>query len=89
MTSHADRFALTPVQRVARSFETAVAFISRVAVTLASAACLTTLGLVCYAIVMRYFFDRPQSWSDEVVGWLIVMTVMLAVPEMKRWDRSA
>lgn len=80
----ANEAALTPIQRVARGFEKAVTMISRVAIVVASAACLATLGLVCYAIVMRYFVDRPQSWSDEVVGWLIVMTVMLAVPEAQR-----
>jgi TRAP-type C4-dicarboxylate transport system permease small subunit len=76
--------AQTPVQRAARAFERCAAAISRVAIWLAGAACLATLGLVCYAIAMRYFFNHPQSWSDEAVGWLIVVTVMLALPEAQR-----
>ena len=74
----------TPLQRTARGLERAAAVVSRVALMLAGAACLATFALVCYAISMRYFFDRPQSWSDEAVGWLIVVTVMLAVPEAQR-----
>ncbi len=33
---------------------------------------------------MRYFFNQPQSWSDEVAGWLMVVVVMLAMPEVQR-----
>lgn len=76
--------AHTPLQRAARGFESAVAFVSRVAMLLAGAACLTTLGFVCYAIAMRYFFNQPQAWSDEAVGWLVVVLVMLALPEAQR-----
>jgi TRAP-type C4-dicarboxylate transport system permease small subunit len=67
-----------------RRLETAVAWVSRAAAALATLACLTCLGLVCYAVAMRYFFTRPQSWADEVAGWLVVATVMLALPEVQR-----
>jgi TRAP-type C4-dicarboxylate transport system permease small subunit len=76
--------AHTPFQRAARGLERAVGIVSRVAIALAGAACLTTLGMVSYAIIMRYFFNQPQSWTDETVGWLVVMTVMLAIPEAQR-----
>lgn len=76
--------AHTPVQRAARGVERAAAIVSRIALALAGAACLTTLGMVCYAIIMRYFFNQPQSWTDEAVGWLVVVTVMLAIPEAQR-----
>ena len=76
--------AHTPVQRAARAFETGVALISRVALGIAGAMCLCTLGTVCYAIAMRYFFNQPQAWSDEAVGWMVVVSVMLAIPEVQR-----
>src|SRR3712207_7614979 len=41
-------------------------------------------GLVCYSVVMRYFLGRPQPWVDEAVGWLLVVIVMLAIPEVQR-----
>jgi len=70
--------------RAVRLFETGVAALSRAGAWIAGLACLATLFLVCYAVVMRYFFNRPQSWSDEAVGLLIVVSVMLAVPEAQR-----
>jgi TRAP-type C4-dicarboxylate transport system permease small subunit len=76
--------AYTPIQRAARAVETGVALISRLALRLAGATCLATLAMVCYAIVTRYFFNRPQAWSDEAVGWMIVISVMLAIPEAQR-----
>ena len=74
----------TSAQRAARGFERAAGVVSRVSLAIAGGACLATFALVCYAISMRYFFNRPQSWSDEAVGWLIVITVMLALPEAQR-----
>lgn len=74
----------TSLQRAARGLERVAGIVSRVSLAIAGAACLATFALVCYAISMRYFFNRPQSWSDEAVGWLIVVTVMLAVPEAQR-----
>ena len=76
--------AHTALQRAARGVETVVAVVSRVAIALAGATCLATLAMVCYAIITRYFFNRPQSWSDEAVGWMIVISVMLAIPEAQR-----
>ncbi|HEX2114983.1 MAG TPA: TRAP transporter small permease [Alphaproteobacteria bacterium] len=76
--------ACTPVQRAARGFETGVALISRAALGIAGATCLATLTTVCYAVAARYFFNRPQAWSDEAVGWMIVISVMLAIPEAQR-----
>ena len=72
------------IARAVRLFESAVAALSRAGEWIAGVACLATLGLVCYAVVLRYFFNKPQSWLDEAVGLLIVISVMLAVPEAQR-----
>ncbi|MGQ0662625.1 MAG: TRAP transporter small permease [Pseudomonadota bacterium] len=72
------------IGRAARGLERLVAGLARAASYVAGAACLATLALVGYAVAMRYFLNRPQSWSDEAVGWLVVVTVMLAVPEAQR-----
>lgn len=66
------------------AFERVIAGISRFAQALAGLACLACFALVCWAVAMRYFFNQPQSWSDEAVGWLVVAIVMLAVPEAQR-----
>lgn len=74
----------TPLARTLRRAEAAVAVLSRAAAGIAGAACLACFLLVCYAVVMRYFLGWPQNWTDEAVGWLIVITVMLSVPEAQR-----
>jgi TRAP-type C4-dicarboxylate transport system permease small subunit len=74
----------SPLARFLRQAESAASVISRIAAWLAGTACLACFVVVCYAVVMRYFLNHPQSWTDEAVGWLIVVTVMLAVPEAQR-----
>jgi TRAP-type C4-dicarboxylate transport system permease small subunit len=74
----------TPLQRTARMVESVVGVISRIAVALAGGTVLATLAMVSYAIITRYVLNRPQSWTDEAVGWLIVVSVMLATPEAQR-----
>jgi TRAP-type C4-dicarboxylate transport system permease small subunit len=64
--------------------ERVVAVLSRFLEHLAGAACLACFAVVCYAVAMRYFLNRPQAWTDEAVGWLVVATVMLALPEAQR-----
>ncbi|HEX6977758.1 MAG TPA: TRAP transporter small permease [Alphaproteobacteria bacterium] len=84
MSQPAENTSLTPAQRRIRAVERVVAAVSRAGLRLAAAATLGAFGLVCYAIGMRYFFDRPQSWTDEAVGWLMVIIVMFALPEAQR-----
>lgn len=67
--------------------ERCVSILSRAAAALAALSSLACLALVCYAVATRYFFGRPQAWTDEVVGWLLVGVVMLAVPEAQRQGR--
>jgi TRAP-type C4-dicarboxylate transport system permease small subunit len=64
--------------------EAAAARLSRFFEHVAGLACLLCFALVCYAVAMRYFVNRPQAWTDEAVGWLVVVTVMLALPEAQR-----
>jgi TRAP-type C4-dicarboxylate transport system permease small subunit len=64
--------------------ERLVAIVSLAGQAIAALACLACFALVCWAVAMRYFFNSPQSWSDEAVGWLVVVVVMLAAPEAQR-----
>jgi TRAP-type C4-dicarboxylate transport system permease small subunit len=67
-----------------RRLEAIVARLARFFEHVAGIACLGCFGLVCYAVAMRYFFNQPQAWTDEAVGWLVVISVMLALPEAQR-----
>lgn len=84
MAEQAGSGKVSLLRRGLRRVESVVAALSLYASWLAGAACLACLATVCYAVAMRYFFGQPQSWTDEVVGWLIVFAIMFAVPEAQR-----
>lgn len=68
----------------ARAAERWAARLSRLALELGTAAGFACFILVCYSVLMRYLLGRPQSWVDEVVGWLVAAAVMLALPDAQR-----
>jgi TRAP-type C4-dicarboxylate transport system permease small subunit len=72
------------MQRALAVFEATVGVLCRVGQGLAALSCLACLALVCYGVAARYFFGRPQPWVDEMVGWLVAATVMLAAAEAQR-----
>ena len=67
-----------PEPRWLRVLEAAVGALADLGTALAGLALLVSLGLVAYSVVLRYAFNHPQSWVDEIVGYLLVATVMLA-----------
>ncbi len=74
----------SPAVRAIRAIETAVAFASRGALAVAGLALAGVFLMICYGVAMRYFAGRPQPWIDETAGWLLVGSVMLAIPEVQR-----
>jgi TRAP-type C4-dicarboxylate transport system permease small subunit len=48
---------------------------------LAAATLIASMLLIAYAVVMRYFFNQPPPWVDELVGYLLVAAVMLATAD--------
>ena len=52
--------------------------LSRLGIALAALALLASLALVTYSVAMRYVFNVPVPWVDELVGYLLVVCVMLA-----------
>ena len=58
--------------------------LSRIGIALAAAALLASLALVSYSVAMRYFFNQPIPWIDEMVGYLLVACVMLAAADTLR-----
>ena len=43
---------------------------------LASVVIVASLGIILYAVAMRYFVGRPIQWSDELTGYLVVAMFM-------------
>ncbi len=62
----------------------AVGFLSAAAMALSAAGLLVSLGLIGWAVVMRYVFNDAPVWVDEVVGFLLVAIVLLAAAQTFR-----
>jgi len=67
-----------------RILSQAVAFLSSAAMALSAAGLLLSLGLIGWAVVMRYAFNDAPVWVDEVVGFLLVAIVLLAAAQTFR-----
>jgi len=45
---------------------------------------LVMTAAVGYGVVLRYLFNRPQVWTDELVGYLLVVLVMAGAADVLR-----
>jgi C4-dicarboxylate transporter, DctQ subunit len=69
---------------VASFLYTAVRRLTDAAAAVAAASVLLSLVLVCYSVAMRYLAGAPEPWVDEMVGYVLVASVMFAVAEALR-----
>ncbi len=58
--------------------------LARIGARLGALALLAGFAIVVYGVTFRYFLGQPQIWADEIAGWLVVATVMLAAAEAER-----
>ena len=65
-------------------FERAVDAIARAAGAIAAVSVILMMLIVGYGVVLRYGFNQPQVWTDELVAYLVVLAVMLAAAEVLR-----
>ena len=45
------------------------------AAVLGAALLLVMTAVVGYSVALRYLFNRPQVWTDQLVGYLLVVVV--------------
>lgn len=64
-----------------KAIDRLVRALARVGVALAAAATLVSMVVIAYSVVMRYFLNHPTPWVDELVGYLLVASVMLAAAD--------
>jgi C4-dicarboxylate transporter DctQ subunit len=76
-----DSAAATPQACCDHPLERLIRTIARVALGFSAAALLASLATIVYSVVRRYVFNAPVAWSDELVGYLLVASVMLAAAE--------
>jgi len=51
---------------------------------LAAICCFSLGGIVAHSVFMRYVLNQPQTWADELSGYVMVLMVMLGVAEAFR-----
>lgn len=61
-----------------------VAALAALGVALSALGIVASMLLIAYSVVMRYFLNHPVSWIDELVGYLLVASVMLAAADALR-----
>ncbi len=61
-----------------------IRWLNGAAMAVSAAGVLVSLALIGWSVVMRYVFNRPPIWVDEVVGFMLVAIVMLAAAEVLR-----
>ena len=61
-----------------------VGALAALGVALAAIALIASMFLSADSVVMRYFLNRPVTWVDELVGYLLVASVMLAAADALR-----
>ncbi|HFD16113.1 MAG TPA: TRAP transporter small permease [Rhodospirillales bacterium] len=67
-----------------RALETLSRWLAVLAAGLGALVVLGLTALIAYSVVMRYLANRPQTWTDELAGYLMVLIVMLGVGEAAR-----
>ena len=67
-----------------RVLSQAVAWLTAAAMALAAAGLLLSLVLIGWAVVMRYVFNAPPVWVDEVVGFTLVAIILLGAAQTFR-----
>ncbi|MGE3904682.1 MAG: TRAP transporter small permease [Reyranellaceae bacterium] len=68
----------------ARAADRLSRLVSDAGIAVAGVAMLASLCLVVYGVVLRYGLNQPQTWLDELVGYLLVATVMLGACDALR-----
>jgi TRAP-type C4-dicarboxylate transport system permease small subunit len=71
-------------RRILEALARALAVMTGAGSALSAAGVLVSLGLIAWAVVMRYVFHRPPVWADEAVAFLLVGIVMLAAAQSLR-----
>lgn len=71
-------------RKLARAADLLSSLLSQAGIAVSGVAILVSLALVVYGVVLRYALNQPQTWLDELVGYLLVATVMLGASDALR-----
>ena len=69
---------------VFRTLDRVSALASRLFIALGAAVTVVMAVSITYSVVLRYVFNTPQVWTDELMGYLMVAVVMFGLGETVR-----
>jgi TRAP-type C4-dicarboxylate transport system permease small subunit len=73
-----------PLTGILNAADRVTRLLSTIGVGLAAMSLLSCLFTMTFAVAMRYIFVKPQAWTDEMVGYLLVGTVAGSVAHALR-----
>ena len=73
-----------------RTLDRLSALASRLFIALAAAITVVMAVSITYSVFLRYVLNTPQTWTDELMGYLMVAVVMFGLGEtVRRGDHIA
>lgn len=70
--------------RIVMRLDAVVGGLCWLALAVGALALLASLGMIVYSVAMRYVFNAPQVWVDDLVGFSLVAIVMLSAADVMR-----
>ena len=67
-----------------QALDRVTALASRLFIALGAAITLVMAVSITYSVILRYVFNTPQVWTDELMGYLMVALVMFGLGETVR-----
>ena len=84
MSSGSDDGAVRKGGPVLRALDRLTALASTLFIALAAGITVIMAGSITYSVVLRYLLNTPQTWTDELMGYLMVAVVMFGLGETVR-----
>lgn len=73
-----------------RTLDRLSTLVSRLFIALAAAITVIMAASITYSVFLRYVLNTPQTWTDELMGYLMVAVVMFGLGEtVRRGDHIA
>ena len=73
-----------PLPAILRGVAGTLDFVTKASSVLSAMALAAILILTLKEVAMRYFFNAPTTWANDVNQWFFALVVMLIVPEIAR-----
>jgi C4-dicarboxylate transporter, DctQ subunit len=73
-----------PLRAILNGMVRILDLVTRMSTILSGLALASILLLTLKEVAMRYFFNAPTTWANDVNQWFFALAIMLALPEITR-----